>query len=69
MGSRIGSLDVGKQFDAVLAASPVEPFEEDQLHSRPSTWTDEDRFDQIIYCSDDRHVKRVYVDGVERIAS
>lgn len=65
LGDEIGSLDVGKQFDALLIdpaapGSPIDLF--DGL-------TTSELFQKIVFLCDDRNIERVFVCGVEANAS
>ena len=59
--NKIGSLDVGKRFDAYIA----------DIGSLPAVFlegqTAEEKFERFIRTGKDEHIKQVYVDGVQRI--
>jgi cytosine/adenosine deaminase-related metal-dependent hydrolase len=62
MGDKIGSFQVGKQFDSVLLSVEAAGswLDADWLID---SLTDEEFFQKMMYSVDDRHVKHVYVDG------
>jgi len=58
---KIGSLEVGKQFDAYIA----------DINSIPSVFleneTEEQKFERFIRTGKENHIKSVIVDGISRI--
>jgi cytosine/adenosine deaminase-related metal-dependent hydrolase len=59
--TKIGSLDVGKQFDCYIA----------DINSIPAVFleneTEEQKFERFIRTGNENHIKSVIVDGISRI--